>query len=114
MKKIKLSELFNQSAYHETTADDDLINSILHQAQKNNSQKSWSSMNWTTKFMIFTAIILSWIILYLLYSIVATDLFYNVSTIVPETELIGSWDINVDWENELLQDIENVLLDKPE
>ena len=110
MKKIKLSELVNKSSYHETVADDELIKAILTQS------KSWETgglANWTKRTLIALALILAGFIAYFLYTILATNKFYILPTTTIETgNIINSGNINPEWETELLDNIEDILLDR--
>ncbi len=110
MKKIKVSKLFEQSAYHGTKADDELIKAILEQSKHPNG---WERSSRIKKIIIFVGIVFLWFLAYLIFTIAFTQKLYTTPPINSPTT--GETTPNTDnREEEIFQDIEGILLQKAE
>lgn len=110
MKKIKLSELFTQSAYHETKADDELINAIIAQSQKTNG---WRITGWIKWGIIVGALLIIGFLIYWIYTLLGTTAFGTVPKPSPSvSEQTNTY--SETRENELFEEIEATLLNQPE
>ena len=104
MKKIKVSDLFNKSTYHETVADEELIKAVMEQSKLPSKNGSWFSLQ---NIIIFVGLVIAWILIYNIYTIIFTDRFYELTDngeIVTDTGEI----YNPNWEKELIEDIDTI------
>lgn len=106
MEKIKVSELFNKSSYHETMADEDLIKAVIEQSKTETQNRKWFTFQ---NIVIFIGLTIAGVLLYNIYTILFTDRFFELSQQNPiEKENETGTIYNENWEKELLEDIDTI------
>ena len=106
MEKIKVSELFSKSVYHDTVADEELIKAVLQQSQKKTALFQRLSFQ---NIIITVGLITIGILIYNIYTIIYTDRFIDTSdTKELSWETQGSWIYNPNRESELLEQIDTI------
>ena len=111
MKKIKISELFNNSAYHETTADDELIRAIISQSQKSSGG---GKIKFIKSLIVTLAILLLAALIYRIYTLLGTTRFGEINETIVTTWAVETWNYNENREQDLLEDVRDILLDQEE
>lgn len=75
MKKISLSKIFSTSAYHDTKADPDLIDSIVRK-----KRRMWSWLRFVKILVVIALLVLLGVALFWAYTLFVTTDFVDNST----------------------------------